>query len=59
MRDNDKLFRHTDKDEDYVDTDQHQENMEDYEPAQYLLKIVKNEITDDEEGQISDDIQSE
>ena len=59
MRDNDKLFRHTDKDEDYVDTDQHQENMEDYEPAQYLLNIVKNEITDDEEGQISDDIQSE
>ena len=59
MRDNDEYIRHTNKDEDYVDTDQHEENIEDYEPAQYLLNNVKNEITDDEEGQISDEIQPE
>ena len=59
MRDNDEYIRHTDKDKYYLDTDKHQENIEDYEPAQYLLNIVKNEITDDEEVQISDDTQSE
>ena len=59
MRDNDEYIRHTNKDEDYVDTDQHEENIEYYEPSQYMLNIVKNEITDDEEGQISYEIPPE
>ena len=59
MRDNDKIIRYAKEDEDYVETDQQQEILEDDEPAQYQEKFVKNEITYDEERQILDDVQSE
>ena len=35
MRENDELIRHTKEDKDYSKPDQHQENIEDDEPAQY------------------------
>ena len=35
MRENNEVIRHTEEDEDYVKPDQHQENIEDDEPAQH------------------------
>ena len=56
MRDNYEVIRHT---EDYVDPDKHRKNIEDDDTEQYQETITKNGITDDEEGKIPDDIQSE
>ena len=57
MRENDEIIRHREEDKYYVETDKHQENIEDNEPTQYQENIAKNDIIDNEERQIIYEIQ--
>ena len=58
MRDNDQLIRYTEEYEDYVEPDQQQGKIKDDKPAEHQGNIVKNQITDDEQGKIPGYIQS-